>query len=98
MRRTRGITLVEVLAILLGILVVVALLLPMTPPRTQQAKLLKDGTQIRGIHPAWLTYSSEFDGVFPPPGLIDRLPDPALGDVPGQGWDATSQAVPSCRN
>lgn len=54
-------------------------------------KSVKDATQVRGIHQAWLVFSNEFQGIFPTPGLIDRLPVEGRGEVPGRGSEDISQ-------
>jgi hypothetical protein len=48
------------------------------------AKTQKDASQLRGIHQSWLVFSREFNGTFPTPGLIDRLPFNGV-ETPGRG-------------
>lgn len=55
-----------------------------------QAKLLKDATQLRGIHQSLLVYAREFGGQMPRPGLIDRLPNNGV-EEPGRGPEDFSQ-------
>src|SRR5690349_8626833 len=76
MNRKRGFTLIELLVVMAIIALLIGLLLPALAKARAQAKLLKDSSQIRGIHQSWLVFSREFEGVFPTPGLIDRQPDP----------------------
>lgn len=86
MNRKRGFTLIELLVVMAIIALLIGLLLPALAKARAQAKLLKDGSQIRGIHQSWITFSRSFDGnVFPTPGLLDRQPDPVLGETPGRG-------------
>jgi prepilin-type N-terminal cleavage/methylation domain-containing protein len=87
MNRKRGFTLIELLVVMAIIALLIGLLLPALAKARAQAKLLKDSSQIRGIHQSWLVFSREFEGVFPTPGLIDRQPDPTAGniDMPGRG-------------
>ncbi|MDY7107826.1 MAG: prepilin-type N-terminal cleavage/methylation domain-containing protein [Planctomycetota bacterium] len=100
MHSKRGFTLIELLVVMAIIALLIGLLLPALAKARAQAKLLKDGAQIKQIHEAWIIFSREFDGIFPTPGLIDRLPDPDLGEVPGRGEENTNLnttgAVHSC--
>jgi prepilin-type processing-associated H-X9-DG protein len=54
-------------------------------------KTIKDATQVRAVHQSWIVYSREFNGIFPVPGLIDRLPVEGVGEVPGRGEEDTMQ-------
>ncbi len=53
--------------------------------------MTKDQTQIKQIHAAWATFARDYDGIFPTPGLINRLainaPNTALDGEhkPGRG-------------
>jgi prepilin-type N-terminal cleavage/methylation domain-containing protein len=86
MNPKRGFTLIELLVVMAIIALLISLLLPALAKARANAKMLKDGSQIRGIHQGWVTYSQEFDGIFPTPGLIDRLADEDLGtEIPGRG-------------
>jgi prepilin-type N-terminal cleavage/methylation domain-containing protein len=89
MTRKRGFTLIELLVVMAIIALLISLLLPALAKARAQAKLLKDGTQVKQIHEAWIIFSRESDGIFPTPGLIDRKPffDPNQGFVqlPGRG-------------
>jgi hypothetical protein len=49
----------------------------------------RDAYQLRNIHTSWLTFSHEFAGVFPTPGLINRLPFDGQ-EVPGRGPEDVS--------
>lgn len=94
MNRNRGFTLIELLVVMAIIALLIGLLLPALAKARAQAKLLKDGTQIKQIHEAWIVFSREFDGIFPTPGLINRLPvdlNDGLGtrEVPGRGDEYT---------
>jgi hypothetical protein len=63
--------------------------LPALSKARAQAKLLKDSSQIRGIHQSWLVFAGDSpNGEFPTPGLVDRQPvDLGAGfvDTPGRG-------------
>ncbi len=85
MNRTRGFTLIELLTVMAIIALLVGLLLPALAQARAKAQMTKDQTQIKQIHMAWTTFGRDFDGIFPTPGLINRLPDPVLGDKPGRG-------------
>ena len=81
MKTRRALTIIEVLAILM----VAAILIALTPALGQVAsssKLTKEGVQVCRIHQAWLTFSQDFGGTLPVPGLVRRLPDPQLGLAP----------------
>jgi prepilin-type N-terminal cleavage/methylation domain-containing protein len=89
MKRKRGFTLIELLVVMAIIALLIGLLLPALAKARAQAKLLKDGTQIKQIHEAWVIYSREFDGLFPTPGLVFR--QRFNGEyIPGRGEEAYS--------
>jgi len=85
MRRNRGFTLIELLVVMAIIALLVGLLLPALNRARQQARLVKDGTQIQQIHKAWVSYSVEDKGILPPPGRINRLPLAGGVNEPGRG-------------
>ena len=85
MKRKHGFTLVELLVVMAIIALLIGLLLPALAKARAQAMLTKDSAQIKQIHQSWVVFSRELNGALPTPGLIDRLPDPVLGDVPGRG-------------
>lgn len=59
--------------------------------REEQSKTATDKAQLLEIHKAMLIYSGDNRGMFPRPGLINRLPVDGMGDVPGRGEEGTSQ-------
>ena len=90
MKQNRGFTLIELLVVMAIIALLIGLLLPALAKARAQAKLLKDGTQAKQVHEAWIIFSREFEGIFPTPGLIDRLEiDLGTGggtqEIPGRG-------------
>ena len=86
MNRKRGFTLIELLTVMAIIALLVGLLLPALAQARAKAQMVKDQTQIKQIHAAWATFSRDYDGIFPTPGLINRLLDPGLGrQAPGRG-------------
>lgn len=88
MNRKRGFTLIELLVVMAIIALLIGLLLPALAKARAQAKMLKDGTQIKEVHQSWLIFSRQFDGVFPTPGLINRQPidiGNGMQEVPGRG-------------
>jgi prepilin-type N-terminal cleavage/methylation domain-containing protein len=84
MKRNRGFTLIELLVVMAIIALLIGILLPALQKARAQANLLKDGTQIKGIHQSWLVYSREFDGILPLPGLVHRRTVNGQ-NIPGRG-------------
>ncbi len=78
--RKSGFTLVELLVVMAIIALLLGLLLPALAKARATARQVKDATQIKQIHTAWLTWSRAFNGIFPTPGLINRA-----GVIPGKG-------------
>lgn len=88
--RKSGFTLVELLVVMAIIALLLGLLLPALAKARATARQVKDATQVRQIHTAWLTWSRSFNGTFPTPGLIDRQPTPN-GEIPGKGAEDLAQ-------
>lgn len=86
MKRTKGFTLVELLVVMAIIALLLGLLLPALAKARMTARQVKDATQLGQVHKAWLTWSREFNGIFPTPGLINRA---AVGgqQIPGKGLE-----------
>jgi prepilin-type N-terminal cleavage/methylation domain-containing protein len=84
MKSRHGFTLIELLVVMAIISLLVGLLLPALNKARATARLIKDATQIRNIHTAWITFSHEFAGTFPTPGLINRQAFNGA-QVPGRG-------------
>ena len=88
MNRKRGFTLIELLTVMAIIALLMGLLLPALAQARAKALMTKDATQIKQIHAAWTTFGRDYDGIFPTPGLINRLPVNAgglSGEIPGRG-------------
>ena len=76
----KGFTLIELLVVMGIIALLLAILLPALGRARATAKRVKDSTQVQQTHKGFLTLARDFNGVFPTPGLIDRV-----GNNPGKG-------------
>jgi competence protein ComGC len=85
MKRTRGLTLVELLVVIIVFLIIVALLLPAVSPRRRPAPLMKDQVQIKTIHASLTTFSRDYEGTYPIPSRIHRDlgPDAEKDEIDG---------------
>lgn len=54
------------------------------------SKQAMDATYTRGIHQSWIVFSREFNGIYPTPGLLDRLPFNGV-ETPGRGEEDITQ-------
>lgn len=80
MNRKRGFTLIELLVVIAIIALLVGLLLPALAKARAKAKSIKDQNMMRQLHAAMVTWSIDKDGIFPTPGIVDRI-----GTTPGAG-------------
>ncbi|MHC4803576.1 MAG: type II secretion system protein, partial [Planctomycetota bacterium] len=71
MKLKRGFTLIELLTVMAIIALLVGLLLPALAQARAKAQMTKDQTQIKQIHAAWTTFSRDYNGIFPTPGIIN---------------------------
>jgi prepilin-type N-terminal cleavage/methylation domain-containing protein len=81
----QGFTLVELLVVMAIIALLLSLLLPALAKARATTRQLKDGTQVQQVHKAWLIWAADYDGTFPTPGLISRVPLPGSGGIPTPG-------------
>jgi prepilin-type N-terminal cleavage/methylation domain-containing protein len=79
-RSKRGFTLIELLVVMGIIALLLAILLPALGRARATAKRVKDSTQIQQVHKGFITLSLDFNGVYPTPGIINRV-----GTTPGVG-------------
>jgi prepilin-type N-terminal cleavage/methylation domain-containing protein/prepilin-type processing-associated H-X9-DG protein len=84
MKRTKGFTLVELLVVMAIIALLLGLLLPALAKARMTARQVKDQTQLNQVHKAWTTAAREFNGQFPTPGMVNRLPVNGQ-QIPGKG-------------
>jgi prepilin-type N-terminal cleavage/methylation domain-containing protein len=89
MFRRKGFTLIELLVVMAIIALLLSILLPALNNARARARVLKDSTQLKGIHQAWVTKSIDFPNEFPTnplptPGLVNRI-----GRIVGRGEENT---------
>lgn len=85
-RGTRGFTLIELLVVMGIIALLLAILLPALGRARATTKRVKDSTQLQQIHKGFITLSIDYNGVYPTPGLINRI-----GTNPGVGAEDLSK-------
>jgi prepilin-type N-terminal cleavage/methylation domain-containing protein len=79
-----GFTLIELLVVIAIIALLLGILLPALSKARAKARQVKDSTQLAQIHKSMATFSTDQNGIFPTPGLIQRQQyDGAY--VPGRG-------------
>ncbi|MBL8876049.1 MAG: hypothetical protein JNM86_09675 [Phycisphaerae bacterium] len=67
----RAFTVVELIVVLIIVFIIVGVLIPATSPRRRGAPQLKDGTQVRSIHQAMVTWAGQNQDRYPLPSDID---------------------------
>ncbi len=86
MHGKRAFTLIELLTVMAIIALLVGLLLPALATARAKALSTKDQSQIKQIHQSFSVFSRDYDGIFPTPGLVNRLKDTQLSkETPGRG-------------
>ncbi len=80
----RGFTLIELLVVIAIIALLIGILLPALGRARRNAQQLKDGTQVRGIMQALLTFSADNAGKFPEPEALDRFDKTIKRDTSGK--------------
>ena len=97
-RNARAFTCIEMLVVILC----AALLMVMTTVvigaggkgAETRSRVIMDGVKLKKVHQAFLIFAREFNGIFPRPGLFNRLPvDLGQGpqEVPGRGEEDITQ-------
>jgi hypothetical protein len=69
--RCRGLTIVEVIAVIVVFVLVVGIALSMLGRTRDPARFFKDSTQVRGIHQGMVLWSQSNKDVYPLPSLVD---------------------------
>jgi type II secretory pathway pseudopilin PulG len=87
----RAFTLRELITVLLCIVVLVILSSVAIPRWLHEKRRVRDATQLRGISQAFIVHSRAFQGLYPTPGLLNRLPVNGLGKIPGRGTEDVTQ-------
>jgi hypothetical protein len=87
----RAFTLRELITVLLCMVLLVALISVAIPTWMHEKRRVRDATQIRAIAQSFIVYSRQFQGVYPTPGLVNRLPVNRLGKIPGRGAEDITQ-------
>ena len=80
MRKRNGFTLIELLVVMAIIALLLGLLLPALAKARASARQVKDATQLNQTHKGWLIMSTDYNDIFPTPGLVNRC-----GNTPGKG-------------
>ncbi|MCH2145010.1 MAG: prepilin-type N-terminal cleavage/methylation domain-containing protein [Phycisphaerales bacterium] len=86
MNKNRGFTLIELLVVMAIIALLLGILLPALSKARAKARQVKDASQLSQIHKGQVVFSSDQDGVFMTPGLINRQPFGGA-EVPGKGLE-----------
>ena len=87
MKHRTGFVLIEATVVLAAGALLLGLLLPALAKAKRNARSLQDSAQISQIHKAFLIFANSNRSRLPIPGLINRLPDANIGNVPGVGLE-----------
>ncbi len=90
MKHRQGFVLIEATVVLAIGALLLGLLLPALSKAQRNARSLADANSQLQIHRAMLIFAQYNKGRLPIPGLINRLPDANLGNVPGVGLEDKS--------
>jgi len=90
MRKRHGFTLIELLVVIAIITLLMGILLPALANARRAAQTVKDSTQLAQIHKGMVTFSRQFDGIFPKPGIINPLAFNGV-ETPGLGSEDISK-------
>jgi prepilin-type N-terminal cleavage/methylation domain-containing protein/prepilin-type processing-associated H-X9-DG protein len=90
MRKRHGFTLIELLVVIAIITLLMGILLPALANARRAAQTVKDSTQLAQIHKGMVTFSRQFDGIFPRPGRINPLAFNGV-ETPGLGSEDISK-------
>lgn len=90
MRKRHGFTLIELLVVIAIITLLMGILLPALANARRAAQTVKDGTQLAQIHKGMVTFSRQFNGIFPRPGRINPLAFNGV-ETPGLGNEDISK-------
>ncbi|MCZ6444835.1 MAG: hypothetical protein O6758_01490, partial [Planctomycetota bacterium] len=85
-----GISRLSVIAALLCVVILFAIALPLANRYRRDRLFMNDIAQLKEIHQAWIAFANDNKGRYAVPGLIDRRPDPILGDMDGTGPEDSS--------
>lgn len=95
--RQTGVSKIEMIIAIIAIVVVIVILIVVVRGPRITAQQRHNAAQLQQIHQAITVFASDCDGLYPRPGLIDRLPyDPdgdgplPAQDVPGHGAEDKS--------
>lgn len=86
--RTHAFTLIELLVVVLVVVLLVGLLLPALSKARRNSSTLRDGAQLNQIHKAMIIWAQGNNGLYPAPGLTNRLAVELNGErmqIPGRG-------------
>lgn len=87
---SKGFTLIELLVVMGIIALLLAILLPVLGRARAYTKQVKDSKQVGDVHKGFQWLSRDNNGVFPSPGLADRLPVNGV-NIPGKGAEDQTQ-------